>query len=74
VYSTWIYLYLDNKNENSKTKDKDRITLNIVKYKNREQIIIDILKTFKAQKIEIYVSTKYQRLLNELKLKNWTAP
>lgn len=63
-----IYLYLKMNSES------DKIIIKIVQRKNREQILINILKVFKEKNIEIFVSTKYKRLLKELELKNWTAP
>lgn len=71
VNSAMIYLYLDTK-EKDNTNEKVRI--HIVPERNREQIIIKILKTFKNNNTEIFVSTKYKKLLSELELKNWTEP
>lgn len=69
-----IYLYLDMNNEYYKNSKRDRVIINVVQSQNREQLLIDILETFKEKNIEFFISTKYKRLLKELELKNWTAP
>jgi hypothetical protein len=71
VNSAMIYLYLDTKKEDN---TNEKVIIHIVQERNREQIIIKILKTFKNNNTEIFVSTKYKKLLSELELKNWTAP
>ena len=71
-YNSKIYLYLDNKDKKT-NNSPHKIIINIRESKkNREQILINILKVFKTRKIELFVSTKYKRLLNELEIKNWT--
>lgn len=71
VNSAMIHLYLDTKKKNN---TNEKIIIHIVPERNREQIIIKVLKVFKENKTEIFVSTKYKELLSELELKNWIAP
>lgn len=71
VNSAIIYLYLDTK---KKDNTNEKITIHIVPERNREYIITEILRIFKENGTEIFVSTKYKKLLLELELKNWTPP
>ncbi len=73
-FNNQLILFYTNPNVKSKLIKKERITIPINKDINTEQKIIDILRAVKENKIQVYVSTKYKRLLKELELDNWTKP
>jgi len=69
-----IFLYINDPEDSPEKAVNNKVVITIDEERQREQILIKILKVFKEHKIEIYVSTKYKNLLKELELKNWTNP
>lgn len=69
-----IFIYLNNDSEFCKSIKKDRVILTLIQNENREDAIIEILKVFKRNGVKIYVSTKFDKILTELDLENWTKP
>ncbi|MEL6837420.1 MAG: hypothetical protein AAFP77_30715 [Bacteroidota bacterium] len=67
-----IYLYLNSGHQlKSKKLKNNRIVLGIDSY-NWIDDIIGILRFFQARKKQVYISTRYQEIKEELGLENWT--
>ena len=65
-----IYLYT-NHTLSSKWIHKNRLKLPVTDWKNRNEVLIDILQAFQDQGVQVYVKTKRKPVLSGLKLDNW---